>query len=305
MIEINSLTKKYGDTIAIDGISFSVARGDIVGFLGPNGAGKTTTMRILSGYMPPTAGTAVIEGVDVVNNPYEVKKLVGYLPEDNPLYHDMTPLAYLEFCARIRDIKENQIRKKIKKVVEICGLHEVAARPIAVLSKGYRQRVGIAQAILHDPPVLILDEPTSGLDPNQIQEIRQLIKSLKGQKSIILSTHIMQEVQATCQRIIIVNRGRIVADGTQEELTSSSGRSVYTVQLDGPEEEVFSNLDRLKSVDSVRKSKAGFNLECGGECDPRREIFELAVEKNWTILSLRKSRQSLEEVFRNLTVEGK
>lgn len=299
-LKINNLTKKYYDTVAIDSISFNIESGSIVGFLGPNGAGKTTTMRILSGYMPPTKGTALIENVDVVNNPFEVKKLSGYLPEDNPLYPDMTPLEILEFSARIRNIKKSYFKKRIKEVIEICGLDEVLIKPVHALSKGYRQRVGIAQAILHDPPVLLLDEPTSGLDPNQIQEIRKLIKNLQGQKSIIISTHIMQEVQAICQRVIIVNKGKIVADATHDELTSSSQ---YIVELDGPENDVLTELTKIPSVNNVKKDEQVFKLDCSEKYDPRRDIFKLAVEKNWTILSIQKTRQSLEEVFRNLTLE--
>ncbi len=302
MIKINNLTKKYYDTVAIDSISFDIKSGSIVGFLGPNGAGKTTTMRILSGYMPPNSGAALINNIDVVHNPFEVKKLVGYLPEDNPLYFDMTPLEILEFCAKVRNLKKTYFKKRIKEVIEICGLAEVLVKPVSVLSKGFRQRVGIASAILHDPPVLILDEPTTGLDPNQIQEIRKLIKSLEGQKSIIISTHIMQEVQAICQRVIIINNGKIVADGTHDELTSSSG---YIVELDGPENEVFQELVKIQSVNNVKKDGSGFKLDCSKICNPCREIFKLAVEKNWTILTLYKSKQSLEEVFRKLTIEEK
>jgi ABC-2 type transport system ATP-binding protein len=302
MIEIKNLTKKYNEVTAINNLTFNIESGSIIGFLGPNGAGKSTTMRILSGFLPPTAGNAIIEGIDVGANPFEVKKLVGYLPEDNPLYSDMTPLEYLEFCGRLRNMEYNHLKNRIKEVVDICGLSEVVVKPIAALSKGYRQRVGIAQAVLHDPPVLIMDEPTSGLDPNQIHEIRDLIMSLKGQKSIILSTHIMQEVQAVCQRVIIVNRGTIVADGTQEELASSSGKTVYRVHLDGPDGEVLKGLQALISVDTVTRGEFGFNINCAGNSDPRREIFELAVKNDWTILNLRKEQQSLEEVFRKLTI---
>src|SRR3989339_734058 len=196
MISVKNLTKKYQDKLAVDSISFDVEMGNIIGFLGPNGAGKTTTMRILSGYMPPTEGTALVENINVLENPLPVKRIVGYLPEDNPLYGDLTPIEYLEFCAKIRKMGAVLIKKRIKDVVNTCGLSKVAVQPIATLSKGYRQRVGIAQAILHDPSILILDEPTSGLDPNQIQEIRSLITGLKKEKTIIISTHIMQEVQA-------------------------------------------------------------------------------------------------------------
>ncbi len=305
MIEIKQLTKKYNETTAINGLSFEISSGSIVGLLGPNGAGKTTTMRILSGYMPPTSGSALIGSIDAVINPFEVKKITGYLPEDNPLYIEMTPLEYLEFCADIRGMAKGRIKERIKEVVEICGINDVLIKPISALSRGYRQRVGIAQAVLHDPPVLILDEPTSGLDPNQIVEIRELIGNLKGKKSIIISTHIMQEVQAICDRVIIINKGGIVADGTHDELTSSSGKTVYSIELDGPENEILEKLSGLKSIGRVDKKGLEFNIECINGQDPRRDIFEIARQNNWPILMLKKSQESLEAVFRVLTTEEK
>ena len=301
MIEIKELTKTYCGVPAIDTLSFNVESGSVVGFLGPNGAGKTTTMRILCGYMPPTSGSALIEGASVTDNPDGIKKIVGYLPEDNPLYPDMTPLEYLFFAGRIRGMGEKAIRKRIKETVDICGLGDVTLKPIGALSKGYRQRVGIAQAVLHDPPVMILDEPTSGLDPNQIQEIRDLIRNLRGLKTIILSTHIMQEVQAVCQRVIIINRGVIAADGTQEELTSSDGISVYRVQLDGPDDEVERELKALSQVSSVTREGGVFSVNCRGGDDPRRDIFAAAVRNSWVILRMEKEQRTLEEAFRNLT----
>ena len=286
MIKINELTKQYGEVTAIDGLTFDIADGSIVGFLGPNGAGKSTTMRILCAYMPATSGTALINGIDVAGDPFGVKKMVGYLPEDNPLYGDMTPVEYLSFCASIRGMDPRETGRRIKETVDICALGDVLVKPISALSKGFRQRVGIAQAILHDPPVLILDEPTSGLDPNQIQEIRNLITSLKGTKSIILSTHIMQEVQAICERVIIIDRGRIVADGSKDELTNPQGRTVYYVQLDGPAEEVRTALAAIGSVGSVAASEFGYKVDCPAGADPRKEIFRLAVEKDTLILRL-------------------
>ncbi|MFW6172168.1 MAG: ATP-binding cassette domain-containing protein [Elusimicrobiota bacterium] len=305
MIEIKQLTKKYNTLTALDKITFNVESGSIVGFLGPNGAGKTTAMRILAGYMPPTSGEVTIEGRNVNEKAIEVKKLIGYLPEDNPLYGDLNPLEYLEFCGKIRNMSEDRIIKRINEVVDICGLEGVSVQPISTLSKGYRQRVGLAQAILHDPPILLLDEPTSGLDPNQIREIRNLIQELQEKKTIILSTHIMQEVQATCKRVLIINKGRIVADGTHEELTSTSGKTIFKVKLDGPDEEVLQKLEGLKSVGTVRRDEFGFAVESEHDKDPRRDIFELAKQKDWTILNLETSRQSLEEVFRKLTTEEK
>jgi len=303
MININGLTKQYGEVTAIDGLTFDIADGSIVGFLGPNGAGKSTTMRILCAYMPATSGTALINGVDVAGDPFGVKKMVGYLPEDNPLYGDMTPVEYLSFCASIRGMDPREAGRRIKETVDICGLGDVLVKPVSALSKGYRQRVGIAQAILHDPPVLILDEPTSGLDPNQIQEIRNLITSLKGTKSIILSTHIMQEVQAICERVIIIDRGRIVADGSKDELMNPRGRTVYHVQLDGPAEDVRAALAGIESVGSVAAAEFGYEVDCPAGTDPRKEIFRLAVEKDWPIMELKKVHQNLEEVFRSHTIK--
>lgn len=304
MIEVVNLKKSYNGNQALDSINFSITSGTVTGFLGPNGAGKTTTMRILCGYIPPSSGGVVINNINAVEEPFEVKKVVGYLPEDNPLYYDLTPLEYLEFCANIRNMSSAYARKRIKEVIEICSLNSVLIKPIATLSKGFRQRVGIAQAILHDPPVLIMDEPTSGLDPNQILEIRNLINELKGKKSIILSTHIMQEAQALCGRIIIINKGRIVADGTHEEISSPSGIEIYKIQVDGPDNEVYEELRNINHIKNIRKDEIGFILECNVGNDPRREIFKLTVRKDWTILSLEKTRQSLEDVFKKLTVGG-
>jgi len=303
MIEVKNLTKKYDALTALDNVTFNIESG-IIGFLGPNGAGKSTTMRILSGYMPPTEGTALIKGINVGADPVKVKEIIGYLPEDNPLYGDLTPLDYLEFCGRVRNIAEEKLKKRIAEVSEICGIKDVIIRPIGELSKGYKQRVGLAQAILHDPPILILDEPTTGLDPNQIEEIRNLIKNLQEEKTIILSTHIMQEVRAVCQRVIIINQGRIVADGTHDELTGGTGKTVYNVELEGPSENIRAALNGLPGIDSVRAGEFGFIVEAPSERDPRRKIFELAVKNDWTILRMEKTRQSLEDVFRKLTKEG-
>ncbi|MFH1415499.1 MAG: ATP-binding cassette domain-containing protein [Elusimicrobiota bacterium] len=299
MIKTEKLTKIYDAVKAVDSLTFELESGNVVGFLGPNGAGKTTTMRMLAGYLPPTSGRASVMGMDVSENAFEVKKSVGYLPENNPLYTDMTPIEYLEFCADIRGMGPKEKNRRIREVIEICGLQDAAVRQISVLSKGFKQRVGIAQAVLHDPPVLLLDEPTSGLDPNQIQEIRNLINELKGRKTIIISTHIMQEVQAVCQRVVIINAGKIVADGTQDELTSK-GKTVYAVKLAGPSEEVLSELEKLGSVEKIVRTGDLFKIETSGQ-DPRRQIFETAVKKDWTILEMQKLQHSLEEVFRNLT----
>ncbi|MBN2407545.1 MAG: ATP-binding cassette domain-containing protein [Elusimicrobia bacterium] len=304
MIEVNNLVKKYDNFTALNSISFKVGSGSVVGFLGPNGAGKTTTMRIISGYMPPDAGRVSIDGLDVVKDPFGVKKVVGYMPEDNPLYHDMTGLDYLEFCARMREMSYTDIRKRIREVVDICSLEDVIIKPIGALSKGYRQRVGLAQAILHDPPILILDEPTSGLDPNQIREIRTLIGELKKEKTIVLSTHIMQEVQAVCERVIIINRGEIAADGTHQELAGGSGKTVYSVQLDGPADEVKNEIEKLDTADYVRREADTIIVENTSGLDPRKDIFSVAVRNNWAVLEMSRTKESLEDIFRKLTEQG-
>jgi ABC-2 type transport system ATP-binding protein len=217
-IAVRNLTRSYGETKAIDDISFDVKTGEVLGFLGPNGAGKTTTMKIITCFMPPNAGTVEVDGLDITQHSLEVRKKIGYLPETNPLYYDMNVLDYLEYSAKLQGMKEGAMQHRMKEMVRVCGLEEVRHKDIGELSKGYRQRVGLAQAMIHDPEVLILDEPTSGLDPNQIVEIRNLIKQLGRAKTVILSTHILSEVQATCSRVLIIHEGKIVADGSPEQL---------------------------------------------------------------------------------------
>ena len=239
MIEVNNLSKQYGELLAIQNVSFRVKKGDILGFLGPNGAGKTTTMRIITGYIPATQGTVTVAGYDVFASPMEVKKRIGYLPEIPPLYQDMTVSSYLDFVARIKEIPKKQIKTSMDEALEKCGLTEVYERVIDQLSKGFKQRVGIAQAIIHKPEVLILDEPTIGLDPKQIIEIRSLIKSLAGEQTIILSTHILQEVTMVCDRVIIIDRGKIVIDDTLRNLTEGDKGQIF-VQLSNPDKNVVS-----------------------------------------------------------------
>src|SRR5437867_7874970 len=254
MIEVRDLSKKYGSRVAIDGISFRVEKGEILGFLGPNGAGKTTTMRILTGFMPPTRGTAVVAGFDVVAHPVEVKRRIGYLPEHPPLYKEMTVRAYLAFVARIKGVPSRRVRESVESVVERCGLSEVAGRLIQNLSKGYQQRVGIAQAIVHSPDVMILDEPTVGLDPRQILKIRNLIRSFHGEKTVILSTHIIPEVEKLCDRVAIINEGRIVALDTQARLSQRLQQSErVSVQFSDPGSSVRPRLELLEGVQSVRQ----------------------------------------------------
>lgn len=235
MIEVNNLTKRYGTLTAVDRVSFTVEKGEILGFLGPNGAGKTTTMRIITGYMPPGEGSAKIAGFDVVDHPLEVKRRIGYMPETPPLYVDMTVDEYLAFCSRLKQIPGSQVRMRIRRVCEKVDILDVRTKVIKTLSKGYRQRVGLAQALIHDPEVLILDEPTLGLDPIQIREVRELIKSLAGEHTIILSTHILPEVSMTCDRVVIINKGRLIAQDTPEGLTRSMrGSEKLTVVVEGP-----------------------------------------------------------------------
>lgn len=247
MIEVRNLVKHYGDVKAVDDISFTVKNGEILGFLGPNGAGKTTTLKVITGYLSPTAGNVFVDGMNVLDDSMEIRKMIGYLPEMNPLYHDMQVYDFLEFVARVREIDKNQFRTRLNEVIDLCGLKGVVHKNINELSKGYCQRVGLAQAIIHDPEILILDEPTSGLDPNQIVEIRGLIKNLGKEKTVIISSHILQEMQATADRMIIINKGRIVADGTVEELMSDfKGKTRLTLELKNADEEAVKKLQSLQ-----------------------------------------------------------
>jgi ABC-2 type transport system ATP-binding protein len=252
-ITIENLTKQYGPQRAVDSISFEVKKGEILGFLGPNGAGKTTTMKMITTYLLPDEGGIRVGGKDVVRDAQAVRKLIGYLPEHNPLYTDMPVIDYLEYCASLQDVPKSRIPTQIRRMVDVCGLDREKHKKINELSKGYRQRVGLAQAMIHDPEILILDEPTTGLDPNQIVEIRELIKEIGKEKTVILSTHILPEVEATCDRILIINRGQIVADGTAESLRrQSQGKEVLVVSVeDGENAEVEAALQEVYTVESV------------------------------------------------------
>lgn len=311
MISIEGLTKDYGTTHALQGLNFQVPRGQIVGFLGPNGAGKSTTMKILAGYATPTAGTARIAGMDVTVDSIATRRLLGYLPENNPLYEEMIVVDFLDFVAQVRGIPAAERRARMKNTAERCGLVSVIGKKIGELSKGFRQRVGLAQAILHNPDLLILDEPTSGLDPNQIVEIRNLIKELGAAKTVILCTHILSEVQTTCNRVLIINEGKLVADDTPEHLTTGQGGTVQVVlasRFGGTLQptEVRSLLERIPGVSAVESGQAegpgtlGFVLRYADE-DPRRGLFEAAVKNNLLILEVRRKHVSLEETFRKLT----
>jgi ABC-2 type transport system ATP-binding protein len=312
MIEVRDLVKSYGQTRALRGISFAVPKGQIVGFLGPNGAGKTTTMKILTGYLRATAGEALIAGTKVHEDSLTTRARVGYLPENAPLYEEMMVHEFLHFVADLRGIAPSSQQQRVKTMVEVCGLDSVLGRDIGQLSKGFRQRVGLAQAMIHDPDILILDEPTSGLDPNQIADIRALIRELGREKTLVLSTHILPEVQATCDRVIIINDGALVADDTIEGLTEGEGtriRIVATARNGGPlsHEAVADALSAPTAVRrvSIAQGEDADTVEVTvfaqeGE-DPRRDLFEAAVANGLTLLEMRRVAISLEETFRRLT----
>ncbi len=309
MIEVENLTKRYGRATAVDGISFKVNKGEILGFLGPNGAGKTTTMRILTCYLPPTEGTARVAGFDVFERPLEVKRRVGYIPETPPLYPDMDVLSFLDFCARIKGIPAKSRQARIDDAIEKCRVGEVRTKMIARLSKGYRQRVGLAQAILGNPDVLILDEPTAGLDPKQIIETRELIKNLGGEHTIILSTHILPEVSMTCGRVVIINKGRVVAEDTPENLTHRlRGAGSLRVDLVGDRDAAQDLLQSVAGVVAVaaRSGDSGglaFEIETESGKDVRADVARAVVGRGFDLLGLQQVGMSLEEIFLHLTTQ--
>ena len=310
-ITVRNLTKLYGDEKAIDDISFDVKTGEILGFLGPNGAGKTTTMKIITCYMPPSAGTVTVNDCDIANMSLEVRRKIGYLPELNPLYLDMNVLEYLEYSAQLHKMGKTQIRQRMREMVEVCGLSGVRHKDIGELSKGYRQRVGLAQAMIHDPEVLILDEPTSGLDPNQIVEIRNLIRKLGSAKTVILSTHILSEVQATCDRVIIINDGKIAADGTPDQLQHEfRGSDIISLELKANVEngmtEIFPKVKALAHVENVQYQNPSPGIHrllitAAKGSDIREDLFHQAVSEKWLLLEIHREATSLEEVFHKLT----
>ena len=309
MIEVQHLTKRYGPVTAVDDVSFRVEKGEILGFLGPNGAGKTTTMRILTGYMPPTDGKAVVAGYDVQEAPIEAKRLTGYLPETPPLYPDMTVADYLDFCARIKGVPRGERGARVKSAMERTRIADVGRRHCGKLSKGYRQRVGLAQALLHNPQVLILDEPTAGLDPKQIIETRQLIKDLGGEHTVILSTHILPEVSQTCHRVVIINRGRVVAVDSPDNLTARlRGTETMFLQVDAAGADAREVLKLVPGVTQVRVAETrgpvtALEVESESGRDVRRELAAAIVNRGWGLLELRPMRMSLEEIFLHLTTE--
>ncbi len=307
MIEVKNLTKRYGATVAVNDVSFDAQAGEVVGFIGPNGAGKTTTMRILTCYLSADAGTAKVAGYDVFEESIEVRKQIGYLPESTPLYTDMGVLDYLNFIAQIRNIPKNQRKKRIKEVIEVCGLGKVIQKDIGELSKGYRQRLGLSQALVHDPSILILDEATSGLDPRQIVEFRSLIKELGKEKMILLSSHILPEVSATCSRILVIDEGHLVANGTPEELAGrAKGQEVVHISIRGPREEIEAKLDELSFVSDYKCVKSddeilGYRIACQKGKNAVEKISQFVAENHWRLLEAHQETVSLEDVFLQLT----
>lgn len=308
MIEVTELAKSYGSVRAVDGISFSIPKGEVVGLLGPNGAGKTTTMKMLTCYMPPTKGRATVDGLDVVDDSLAVRRRIGYLPESVPLYDDMGVYEYLDFIGRVRGMGTGDRKDAIRTMVDRCGLTPVIWKGISQLSKGFRQRLGLAQALIHNPDLLILDEPTTGLDPNQIVEIRQLIRDLGKEKTVILSTHIMQEVEAVCDRVLIIGDGKIVADGTPDQLhTEFHGAQELDVLIAGGEKaQVEKALKAIGGVERVmatgaRGKPVAAQVSSPKESDLREAVFKCCVANDWVLLEMSRRVVSLEEIFRALT----
>ncbi|PSQ95288.1 MAG: multidrug ABC transporter ATP-binding protein [Bacteroidetes bacterium SW_9_63_38] len=302
-IAASNLTKVYGTQKAVDDISFEMNTGEVLGFLGPNGAGKSTTMRMLTCYLEPTAGTATLDGYDIRTQPEEVRRRIGYLPENTPLYTDMPIVDYLRLSADLQSVPEGAIGGRIQKMMDVCGLGPERHKRIGELSKGFQQRVGLAQALLHDPPVLILDEPTTGLDPNQIVEIRELIKEIGQEKTVMLSSHILKEVEMTCDRILIIDQGRIVADGPTEELREQfMGGTRLRVRVDAPDNaDVNEAFETLDGVASVQRTNGHYELAASGETDPAANVFRLCADRGWVLTELTPLESSLEDVFRELT----
>jgi ABC-2 type transport system ATP-binding protein len=306
MIKVEQLTKKYAGVTGIDQISFEVGKGEIVGFLGPNGAGKTTTMRILASYMPASSGRATVAGFDVFSESLKARRHLGYLPESVPLYHDMRVNEYLRYRGALKALSGKRLKNRIGVIKELCGLREVGRKKIAGLSKGFRQRVGLAEAMIHEPDLLILDEPTIGLDPNQIRQVRELIKSLGERHTILLSTHILSEVEATCSRVIIINRGRIEASDTPENLVNQLRTSgLLRLEVKSGSEDPVPHLEEIAGVREIRAVSNGewrcFEIRIEANSDPREQIFQLAVGRKWVIRELSKERATLEDAFVELT----
>ena len=310
MIKVRDLSKNYGSVEAVKSVSFDLNDGEVIGFLGANGAGKTTTLKMMTGYLVPSKGSITVNGMDIIDDTHAIQQQIGYLPELNPLYYEMRVFDYLEFLASIRNITGSDFKKALSRVVEQCGLRGVVHKNISDCSKGYKQRIGLAAAMIHDPKILILDEPVTGLDPNQIIEIRSLIKSLGQEKLVFMSSHILQEIQATVDRIIIINQGEIVANGTNEELmTGFMGNVLLTMEVKGAKvdsiKHIQATLPNVKLVSHVKnKSIYTLQLEYDNNKDPREDIFKYAVKNKWTVLKMSPKTTDLEAIFRDLTTNG-
>src|SRR6266496_4833853 len=306
-IIVENLTKKYVEQSAVDNISFSINKGEIAGFIGPNGAGKSSTMKMLTSYMAPTSGTILINDERIDKDPKKIKKKIGYLPENNPLYSDMTIVDYLKFCAEIQGVEKSQVAARIKNMIHVCGLNPEKHKRINELSKGYRQRVGLAQALIHDPDILILDEPTTGLDPNQIIEIRSLIKDLGKEKTIMLSSHILSEVEAICDRIIIINIGKIVADNSFEAMKLEAyQQEILVIQIEAKnyenaEKEIL-NVATVEQVKAINDKTGFFEIKSEPGLSSRKPIFDLCVKNKWYLMEMRSIESTLEDVFRKVTL---
>ncbi|MDH4229117.1 MAG: ATP-binding cassette domain-containing protein [Nitrospirota bacterium] len=311
-VEAENLTRTYGAVRAVDRVSFQIRKGEVVGLLGPNGAGKTTTMKMLTCFMPPTEGRVRVAGLDVVEHSLEVRRRLGYLPENVPLYDEMGVWEYLDFMARVRGIEASERGRAIRRAVARCGLGAMIGKPVSALSKGYRQRLGLAQAVIHDPDLVILDEPTTGLDPNQIVEIRQLIRQIGSEKTVLLSTHILQEVEAVCDRVLIINDGRIIADGTPAQLHSEfQGAQELSLLIGGAAHDDLSaalggiaGAERVQVGEPDARNSGVFaaSVTSGKDTDLREAIFRLCVQRGWVLLEMHRRVVSLEDIFRKLTV---
>jgi ABC-2 type transport system ATP-binding protein len=311
MIQVDNLTKYYNELCAVDQISLNIKKGEILGLLGPNGAGKTTTLRMLTGFLQPTAGSIRVKDLSIDETPLEIKRILGYLPESAPLYHDMLVYDYLNYVADIRAIEKNGQLDRIRQLADLCGINEVMHKPISELSKGYKQRVGLAHAMMNDPEILILDEPTSGLDPNQIVEIRQIIKQIGKEKTIILSTHILSEAEATCDRIVIINRGKIVADGSTETLKESAGRKKFIhLCLQKADfksvDTTLSSIDGITEISRIEENDDHLDVQigCRSSVDLRAVIYGKIKQTDWVVLDFHQKSQTLETIFRELTLES-
>jgi ABC-2 type transport system ATP-binding protein len=308
MIELKNVVKRFGSKTAVNDISFEVKKGEIIGFLGPNAAGKTTTMRIITGFFAPTEGSVKVADIDILKEPLKAREKIGYMPENVPLYKEMTVGSYLDFIARVKGVQNDKVPGRVAKAMAETGLEHVKNSIIAKLSKGYKQRVGLAQAIINDPEVLVLDEPTVGLDPKQIKEIRELIKNMRGERTIILSTHILPEVAMTCDRVIVINEGKIIAQDEVKNLTSQKASQVY-MEVEAPKTQFVAEIKKIKGVDSVREDlKIGdgvwaYTVESDGATEIRKELVARIVRNDWSLLEMRRQQVSLEDVFLKLVTK--